>query len=382
LRRHFEEYGELLEVVVIKDRNTHKSRGFGFVTFKEPSAADAVLAAEKPHVVLGKEIDVKRSVPQETVPKDRKIFVGGLSTETTEQVLLEYFSQFGPVTESQIMCDHISGRSRGFGFVTFQNEESAAKVFSQGMVHMLNDKKVEVKPATPKYTGTNNGSHNSTGTQEAKFGTRQSGGEYIQQQQQQQQQQFGYMVPHHPVMYSSSRSTPSVRQTGNSPSSSRWGTNHNHMNHGSQLPVYGSTNAPAQAFQPIGFAQVPGTPRAGRMVMMMPTTMVGGYPPEAQDGNMGSYVYVPYDPASMPNPAAGGFYVPYHVPQPQENSSSFSSPQYMPMAGMVSSSSSSSMGQRRNNKGKTNNGGSLLYRRSHHGSSRGSDSDPGTGRVE
>lgn len=99
------------------------------------------------------QIDVKKSVPQEGKPRACKIFVGGLSPETSEDDFKTYFSQFGDVAEVQIMQDHMSGRSRGFGFVTFVEDDSAEKVFAAGQMHELGGKRVEVKPATPKGAG-------------------------------------------------------------------------------------------------------------------------------------------------------------------------------------------------------------------------------------
>ena len=51
------------------------------------------------------------------------------------------------------MQDHMSGRSRGFGFVTFEEDISAEKVFEIGTMHEIGGKKVEVKAATPKGSG-------------------------------------------------------------------------------------------------------------------------------------------------------------------------------------------------------------------------------------
>ncbi|EFN53389.1 hypothetical protein CHLNCDRAFT_36600 [Chlorella variabilis] len=151
LRDHFSKYGSIVEAVVMRDRQTGRPRGFGFVTFTEPAAADAVV--EDVHVIDGRQIDAKKSVPQEMKPKARKVFVGGLSPDTTEDQFREYFSQFGEVVEAQIMQDHMSGRSRGFGFVTFAEDASAESVFAAGTMHDLGGKKVEVKPATPKGSG-------------------------------------------------------------------------------------------------------------------------------------------------------------------------------------------------------------------------------------
>jgi len=53
-----------------------------------------------------------------------------------------YFSPYGDVVDCQIMLDHNTGRSRGFGFVTFDNEDSVEKVFSAGKIHEIGGKQV------------------------------------------------------------------------------------------------------------------------------------------------------------------------------------------------------------------------------------------------
>ena len=50
-----------------------------------------------------------------------KVFVGGISWETSEERLKEYFSSFGQVLEAVIVKDRSTGRARGFGFVAFSD---------------------------------------------------------------------------------------------------------------------------------------------------------------------------------------------------------------------------------------------------------------------
>lgn len=54
----------------------------------------------------------------------------------------EYFSNYGDIIEHQIMLDHVTGRSRGFGFVTFDSEEAVDKIFADGQLHELGGKQV------------------------------------------------------------------------------------------------------------------------------------------------------------------------------------------------------------------------------------------------
>ena len=52
---------------------------------------------------------------------DSKLFVGGLPWATDDNGLREAFSEFGEVTDAKVIMDRATGRSRGFGFITFAN---------------------------------------------------------------------------------------------------------------------------------------------------------------------------------------------------------------------------------------------------------------------
>lgn len=56
--------------------------------------------------------------------------------------LKDHFSSYGKVAEHQIMLDHSTGRSRGFGFVTFESEDSVERVISEGRMRDLGGKQV------------------------------------------------------------------------------------------------------------------------------------------------------------------------------------------------------------------------------------------------
>ncbi|KAK1295710.1 hypothetical protein QJS10_CPB15g01433 [Acorus calamus] len=59
-----------------------------------------------------------------------KLFIGGLSYQTDEQSLKEAFGQHGEVLEARVIVDRDTGRSRGFGFVTFASAEEAQTAMS------------------------------------------------------------------------------------------------------------------------------------------------------------------------------------------------------------------------------------------------------------
>lgn len=163
LKEYFSSYGEVVEAVIMKDRNTGRARGFGFVVFADPAVADRVIREK--HNIDGRMVEAKRAVPrddQNILPRNsssiqgspgqgrtRKIFVGGLASSVTEGDFKEYFEQFGTITDVVVMYDHNTQRPRGFGFITYDSEEAVDKVLLKTF-HELNGKMVEVKRAVPK----------------------------------------------------------------------------------------------------------------------------------------------------------------------------------------------------------------------------------------
>ena len=71
---------------------------------------------------------------------EKKLFVGGLSWETGEEQLMEYFGQFGEVESINLKIDPHTGKSRCFAFIVFTEPESLQKCFAQ-TEHAINSKK-------------------------------------------------------------------------------------------------------------------------------------------------------------------------------------------------------------------------------------------------
>ncbi|XP_077447949.1 RNA-binding protein Musashi homolog 2b isoform X7 [Stigmatopora argus] len=78
-----------------------------------------------------------------------KMFIGGLSWQTSPESLRDYFSKFGEIRECMVMRDPTTKRSRGFGFVTFTDAASVEKVLAQ-QHHELDSKTIDPKVAFPR----------------------------------------------------------------------------------------------------------------------------------------------------------------------------------------------------------------------------------------
>ncbi|KAI1850626.1 hypothetical protein JX266_003908 [Neoarthrinium moseri] len=148
LRDYFTQFGEVTECTVMRDGATGRSRGFGFLTFKDPKCVNIVMVKE--HFLDGKIIDPKRAIPRDEQEKTSKIFVGGVSQDTTEAEFKDYFAQFGRVVDATLMMDKDTGRPRGFGFVTFESEAGVDNCTIPGQVLQINGKPIEVKKAQPR----------------------------------------------------------------------------------------------------------------------------------------------------------------------------------------------------------------------------------------
>ena len=78
-----------------------------------------------------------------------KLYVGGLSFDTTEEGLRAFFAQAGTVESVAIVTDRYSGRSRGFGFVEMTSSDEARKAIEELNGKMLDGRTVSVNEARP-----------------------------------------------------------------------------------------------------------------------------------------------------------------------------------------------------------------------------------------
>ena len=182
LKDYFSQFGEVYECTVMRDGATGRSRGFGFLTFRDPKTVNVVMVKE--HYLDGKivrpdhsistktpfhlrfpgsrermrrevltcfrdiKIDPKRAIPRDEQERTSKIFVGGVSQEANEAIFKDYFAQYGRVVDATLMMDKDTGRPRGFGFVTFDSEAAVENTLNGDLTIL--GKPIEVKKAQPR----------------------------------------------------------------------------------------------------------------------------------------------------------------------------------------------------------------------------------------
>eukprot|EP01026_Neomeris_dumetosa_P057575 TRINITY_DN53031_c0_g2_i2.p3 TRINITY_DN53031_c0_g2~~TRINITY_DN53031_c0_g2_i2.p3 ORF type:complete len:344 (+),score=79.04 TRINITY_DN53031_c0_g2_i2:53-1033(+) len=143
LESYCSQWGQVSDSIVME------SRGFGFITFEDPKCAQAFLEYAE-HRLAGKPVEAKAALPKHkggNVGLTKKMFVGGLPKELTDEEFSNYFGTFGQMDDCAIVRDP-SGTSRGFGFITYQDEISVEKCLVQK--HAFYGRLVDVKRAVPR----------------------------------------------------------------------------------------------------------------------------------------------------------------------------------------------------------------------------------------
>ncbi|XWS29801.1 hypothetical protein CRYUN_Cryun24cG0061700 [Craigia yunnanensis] len=143
----FSQLGAVVSVRVCKDLSTHRSLGYGYVNYSNIHEAAQALDVLNFTPLNGKPIRIMYSNRDPTVRKSGagNIFIKNLDKTIDNKALHDTFSTFGNILSCKIATDH-SGQSKGYGFVQFDNEESAQNAINKLNGMLLNDKQVFVGP--------------------------------------------------------------------------------------------------------------------------------------------------------------------------------------------------------------------------------------------
>lgn len=95
---------------------------------------------------------------------ETKLYVGNMSYDTTEEDLRKMFSEAGTVGSVDVIKDRDTGRSKGFAFITMEDQAEAEKAISMFNEKTVNDRALTVSVARPREERTGGGSRYSGGT--------------------------------------------------------------------------------------------------------------------------------------------------------------------------------------------------------------------------
>nr|AFK42498.1 unknown [Medicago truncatula] len=130
LAQLFEQSGTVEIAEVIYNRDTDRSRGFGFVTMSTSEEVERAVNKFSGFELDGRLLTVNNAAPRGT-PRLRqprtfnsglRAYVGNLPWDVDNSSLEQLFSEHGKVESAQVVYDRETGRLRGFGFVTMSNE--------------------------------------------------------------------------------------------------------------------------------------------------------------------------------------------------------------------------------------------------------------------
>ncbi|XP_071190777.1 RNA-binding protein 39a isoform X7 [Salvelinus alpinus] len=144
LEEFFSAVGKVRDVRMISDRNSRRSKGIAYIEFVEANSVPLAIGLSGQRL-LGVPIIVQAS--QVMAEKNRaaamannlqkgnagpmRLYVGSLHFNITEEMLRGIFEPFGKIESIQLMMDSETGRSKGYGFITFSDTECAKKALDQ-----------------------------------------------------------------------------------------------------------------------------------------------------------------------------------------------------------------------------------------------------------
>lgn len=159
LKEMFKDFGEIVSATVAKEEgDSPKAKGFGFVAFESPEAAEKAVEAMNGKEINGRQIYVGRAQKKAERQAELKkkfeeakaqrlnkyagvnLYVKNLDDTIDDEKLKREFQAFGNITSAKVMTDN-NGRSKGFGFVCFSTAEEATKAVTD-----MNGKIVVSKP--------------------------------------------------------------------------------------------------------------------------------------------------------------------------------------------------------------------------------------------
>ncbi|KAJ8367562.1 hypothetical protein AAFF_G00314930 [Aldrovandia affinis] len=142
LEEFFSAVGKVRDVRMISDRNSRRSKGIAYIEFVEVNSVPLAIGLTGqrllgvPIIVQASQAEKNRAAAmannlQKGSAGPMRLYVGSLHFNITEDMLRGIFEPFGRIESIQLMMDSETGRSKGYGFITFSDAECAKKALEQ-----------------------------------------------------------------------------------------------------------------------------------------------------------------------------------------------------------------------------------------------------------
>ncbi|CAL8336204.1 unnamed protein product [Lota lota] len=142
LEEFFSAVGKVRDVRMISDRNSRRSKGIAYIEFVEANSVPLAIGLSGqrllgvPIIVQASQAEKNRAAAlannlQKGNAGPMRLYVGSLHFNITEEMLRGIFEPFGRIESIQLMMDSETGRSKGYGFITFADAECAKKALEQ-----------------------------------------------------------------------------------------------------------------------------------------------------------------------------------------------------------------------------------------------------------
>ncbi|KAG8071130.1 hypothetical protein GUJ93_ZPchr0006g41621 [Zizania palustris] len=158
--------GEVVTIKVIRNRHSGVSEGYGFVEFYSHASAEKALQNFSGHVMPNTDRAFKLNwasysmgEKRAELASDHSIFVGDLAVDVTDEMLTELFaSKYRSVKGAKVIIDGNTGRSRGYGFVRFGDDNDKTHAMAEMNGVYCSTRPIRIGPATPRRSSVDSGS--------------------------------------------------------------------------------------------------------------------------------------------------------------------------------------------------------------------------------
>ncbi|XP_065090257.1 ELAV-like protein 4 isoform X4 [Ochlerotatus camptorhynchus] len=131
IRSLFSSIGEVESCKLIRDKVTGQSLGYGFVNYQKVEDASKAINTLNGLRLQNKQIKVSFARPSSEAIKGANLYVSGLPKNMLQADLESLFSSYGRIITSRILCDNITGLSKGVGFIRFDQRIEAEKAIKE-----------------------------------------------------------------------------------------------------------------------------------------------------------------------------------------------------------------------------------------------------------